>query len=151
MKEYGLFDSREHCLVPMDDFALAMIKKASLSKGGVLMDIWIPRNIRQHKLFFALLNEVIDAGGWDGSKETLLVWVKLATGHAETFIGPSGEVSYAPKSISFGSMPQSEFTPFFDAAIKHLCEKLLHGASEDALRKRILQQVDGGYSALERK
>ena len=52
------------------------------------------------------------------------------------------------RSISFGSMPQNEFTPFFEAAINQVCEKLLHGADERELRERILTAVDGGYSAM---
>jgi len=151
MQELAYFQHKNGCLIPADDKAVQLVGKVARSNKGVLVKLHTPRNPRHHRLFFALLNEVIEAGGWDGSTNTLLVWIKVATGHVETFISPTGKTVYTPKSISFGSMPQNEFNPFFDAAIKHVCERLLRGANENALRQRILEQVDGGYSALERK
>jgi len=150
MNEFAYFEHRNGCLIPSDDKAIQLVGKVAKRNKGVLVKMHTPRNPRHHRLFFALMNEVIEGGGWDGSTNTLLVWVKVATGHVETFISPTGKTVYTPKSISFGSMPQNEFAPFFDAAIREVCKRLLSGASEAALRQRIEQAVDYGYSGLKR-
>ncbi|MCP4410208.1 MAG: DUF1367 family protein [Gammaproteobacteria bacterium] len=151
MNKYAFFQHRNGCLIPADDEAVTLVGKIAKANKGVLVNLYVPRNPRHHRLFFALMNEVIKAGGWEGSQNTLVQWVKIATGHVEIFVDPNGKAAYVGKSISFGSMSQAEFTPFFEAAIKAVCDTLLHGADQDELRKRILQQVDGGYSALERQ
>lgn len=148
MQKTGYFIEQQGALVPSDDKAFDIVRQAAKSKKGVLVHVHIQRNPRHHRLFFALMNEVIEAGGWDGTTSTLLVWIKVATGHVETFISPTGKTVYTPKSISFGSMPQNEFVPFFDAAIREVCKRLLNGANEAELRKRIEQSVDGGYSEM---
>jgi len=150
MNEFAYFEHRNGCLIPSDDKAIQLVGKVAKRNKGVLVKLHTPRNPRHHRLFFALMNEVIEAGGWDGSTNTLMAWIKIATGHVEIFVDPNGKAGYAGKSISFGAMSQADFTPFFDAAIREVCKRLLIGASDAALRQRIEQAVDYGYSGLKR-
>ena len=146
MKSQAYFTTRNGCLVPADDDAVNAVREVEKRGKGALVHIHVPRQIKHHRLYWALLKEVCEAGGWDGSTETLSAWVKIATGHVDQMIGPKGQVVFIPKSISFGAMSQSEFAPFFDAAIKAICERLLSGANEQALRQRVETAVDMGYS-----
>ena len=148
MQASAYFTARNGCLVPADDDAVKAVHEVARRGKGVLVKLHVPRNPRHHRLYWALLNEVCEAGGWGGTPETLSTWLKVATGHVETMIGPKGQTIYIPKSISFGAMPQNEFGPFFDAAISAVCERLLSGANEQALKQRVYDAVDMGYSAM---
>ena len=49
--------------------------------------IYRERNPEQHRFFFAILHEMIDAGLWDGDIESLLEQIKIGTGHFRVVIG----------------------------------------------------------------
>lgn len=148
MKAKGYFGSAGGVLVALDDIGQRIIWSVAKRRNGALVDVHTPRNPRHHRLMFALLNEVIEAGAWDGSTDALLIWCKVAAGHVETTIGPTGELVYIPKSIRFEAMDQTSFNRFFDAAISAVCTRLLVGADAYLLRMHIEQQVDRGHSQM---
>jgi hypothetical protein len=81
------------------------------------------RSVQHHRLFFALLH--VTAQQIDSTVEQLLLWCKIATGHADYIADRHGELTPVPRSISFEKMTQDEFNVFFDAAVKAILERLL--------------------------
>ncbi len=82
------------------------------------------RSPKHHRFWFAALQEIVRSGQWEGSVETLLIWIKIATGHVTVVIGPKGQTFYVPKSIDFASMSEDQFTSFKREAEKALAERL---------------------------
>lgn len=81
------------------------------------------RSIRHHRLLFSLLHVTAEQVGW--SVENLLLWSKIAAGHADIVHDRNGEVTALPRSISFAKMDQKEFNAFFDLVVTAILERLL--------------------------
>ena len=72
--------------------------------------VWQPRNIRAHRLFFAVCRRIGDGIGRD--EEQIATVFKLAAGHYETIHSKSyGEIR-VPKSIAFDKMDETKFSEF---------------------------------------
>lgn len=99
-----------------------------------------PRNIKQHRLFFAFVTYVAEALN-DGPAPSILPWtqervvelLKLATGHVELAPLPPKDAKRLgvdlvarPKSISFASMDGAEFSKFMEAAFVYVRDELCH-------------------------
>lgn len=101
-----------------------------------------PRNVRQHRLLFALLGLVmdnlpLDQRGRFPSKDKLLDAIKIGTGHTETVIGLDGRAHLKPRSIAFDTMDQSEFGEFFRAAVEVIREYVINDLDLAALDDEI--------------
>lgn len=104
------------CLVPNCQDSLTMLEGAKNGKG-YLTELKSHRNIRQHKLFFALLKFVVENSDKYVNVGELLDELKLHCGHAEKRISKKGVLYYKLKSINFGSMSQEKFKAFFDDSV----------------------------------
>ncbi|MBG6211727.1 hypothetical protein IWQ49_006418 [Labrenzia sp. EL_126] len=109
----------------------------------VMVHVHAPRNIKHHKMFFALLHKVIDGGAWDGDTDSLTDAVKIATHHVDIVIGMDGKTYYRLRSLKFESMPQDKFNRFFDRAVFYVSTRLLGNDDWEALRDEIAEIVDG--------
>jgi len=130
-------------LIPADDDAQDVLSK--LEKGKeVLVEVRAPRRIRQHKLFFGLLNLLVENSGAFINVEDALKRVKIACGEVDELIdADTGQVFYTLRSIAFASMDQTRFSALFDLAVKVIAERWLVGTSQDELRQRVYDLVDG--------
>ena len=104
------------------------------------------RSIRHHNLFFALLQIVSEQV--DVSVESLLIWCKIETGHADVMQDRHGKLTPLPRSISFARMSQDEFRAFFDAAVKAILDKLLPPGTP---RHSIVQEVEERAALMSRR
>lgn len=129
-------------LVPNETEAILLMQAWPDGKE-LMVSLHVPRNIRHHRLLFALLNEVIEGGAWDGDTDDLLDWCKYGTSYVRTAVGPDGQVHMVPKSINFESMPQDKFSRWFDRVIWLVCDRLLAGHDWEALRADIYIAIDG--------
>lgn len=136
MKSNGL-------LVPMDEAAQDTLR--SIKNGReVLVEIKTPRNPRHHRLFFGLLNLLVENSGVFIKVEDALKRVKIACGEVDELIdADTGQVFYTLRSIAFASMDQTRFSALFDLAVKVITERWLVGTSQDDLRQRVYELVDG--------
>lgn len=97
-----------------------------------------PRNVRHHRLFFALLQAVYEAlpDGLFPTFEHFVDGVKIGIGHCDRYsIG--GIECVKPRSISFAAMDQVSFKQFYDRAVTFLLEKVLPGLDRDELNAHI--------------
>ncbi len=127
-------------LVPADEQAQTELRRVPVGKP-VYVEITAARNPRQHRLLFAMLNIVAEAGEYP-STEAALVALKLATGLVESVqMDTNGTVQLIPKSISFANMRQNEFSAWFDSAIQVVVTRWLPSMTSEQLRSEIESMI----------
>jgi len=137
----ALFRKQGRTLTPIDDDGCEFIDAIKDGKQ-VMVSAHVPRNPVHHRKLFLLLKKIIDGGAWDGDTDTLLTWLKIATHHVDTIIGPDGQTYYVPKSIDFASLDQAAFARFYDRAVFVISTRLLGSEDWRALRKEIDDILD---------
>lgn len=133
---------RGGALVPVDDDDREIISR--LREGEPLRaEIKARRNVRQHRLYWALVRLLQQNTDLWGSEEAASDSLKLAAGHVEQVMNPlTGEIQLKPRSIAFEKMEQAHFDRFFNRVLYIVSERILGVANED-LRQQVFDLVDG--------
>lgn len=132
----GYFRKVGGTLVPDDDETVEQLRK--LKAGNVvLVDYRRPRNIKFHRKFMALVSLVYDNQETYSNREALLTELKLQVGHYKEHITLGGKIIYQPKSISFASMDEDEFSLFYSRVVDVVLRFFLTGMSEDELNEMV--------------
>lgn len=87
-------------------------------------DVVKPRNYQHHKLCFALLTMTFQNQEQYDSFENFRKAVAMEAGHCEEFHTLDGEVMRCPKSISFDSLDEIEFTKVMSDMMTVCCRIL---------------------------
>ena len=83
------------------------------------------RNPGHHRKYFALLNLVVSNTEKFKDVNHLRMILAIECGHYDELIDPlSGEVRIIPKSISFSSMGQDEFSELYSKSLDYCCKVL---------------------------
>lgn len=125
-------------LRPADDAGCEALRK--LSNGDlVTVEIKKSRNIRHHRLFWALMTVVHDNMDHERypSVEDLAAAIKIAAGHRTRIELPSGEIGFIPGSIAFHKMDQIAFSAFYDRVCNLIAKHFLPGVDSDALKEEV--------------
>lgn len=124
MRETARFTKRGLALHPADRDARGVMAK--LEDGeSVLMQVWRPRNMKQHRKYFALLNNVVEATGRWTSTEHLRRDVLIALHRYDEQVDQfTGEVAKIPHSMAVASMPRDDFERLYDDTMKLLADAL---------------------------
>lgn len=124
VKGHALFRKRDLTFIPASRDAREMLGK--LKDGAtVMMEIWHPRNMAQHRKYFAILNNVVEATGQWVSAEHLRRDILLNLGRYEQFVDRfTGEVHKVPHSMKVASMSKEDFERLYDDTIKLLTDAL---------------------------
>lgn len=122
MKARGMFRKRGLALIPVGRDARDVM--AAMEDGATnLVEFLNPRNMAQHRKFFALLGNVVEASGeWDSVenlRRDLLIDLGRYDEHVNKF---TGEVTKVPHSMAVASMPRAEFERLYDDVMKRLTE-----------------------------
>lgn len=129
-------------LVPVDDEAAAELQKI---KTGTVVSVEVKRvrNYQFLKKFFALLNLAFDA--WEPAVtefkgepikknfDRFRNDITVLAGYYEATVNMRGDVRMVAKSISFGSMDQSEFDKLYSAVIDVILQRILTNYTRDDL------------------
>jgi Protein of unknown function (DUF1367) len=107
----------------------------------VAVKIKRPRNIRHHRLFFALLNAVFENQDKYLSVEGFRFALIIAAGYADEVRLDGDKVVLKPRSLSFGSMGQDEFAEFYAAALAAVPRLLPQYEGVD-IEREILPRAD---------
>lgn len=130
-----LLQARKGSLVPID--ALGADILAKVPEGTVLRVEWTrARNLRHHRLFFALLNTVFEAQEKYLTQEDLLDAIKIRMGYYFTR-REDGQTVFLPRSISFSDMDQDAFDRFYRGAVRVILEDILPGVASRDLERRV--------------
>ena len=125
MKAKGIFRKTGLTLAPVNREAREIVS-AIKEQHTVLVEVWEPRSMAQHRKYFAILNNVVEATGdrW-ASTETLRRDILLSIGRYDEHVNKfTGEVTKVPHSMKVASMPRAEFEALYDESIKLLTEAL---------------------------
>ena len=129
-------------LAPIDQEGRDIMDALQNGKS-VMVYVHPARNVRHHRMLFALLKKITEGGAWDGDTDSLLVWLKVHTRLVDTVILDDGRVVYVPRSIAFESMSQDKFARWFDRAVYIISTRLLESEDWEGLRDGIVEIVDG--------
>jgi hypothetical protein len=124
MKDTARFRRQGFSLVPADVLAREMLPK--INEGAtVFMQLWKPRNMRQHRKYFAILNNVHQATGRWTSTEHLRRDILIALHRYDEEVDAlTGEVRKVPHSMAVASMPKDEFERLYTDTIALLTDAL---------------------------
>lgn len=124
MKGKGLFRKTGLTLAPVSRDArelLALVKDG----GTIFVEVWQARNMAQHRKYFALLNNVVEATGNWASSEVLRRDILIALGRYDEEVSKfTGEVRQVPHSMAVASMPKADFEQLYDDTMRLLTEAL---------------------------
>lgn len=131
MRDVARFIRRGLSLMPFSKEAREMFAK--IPEGAVIfIEVWLPRNMAQHRKYFAILNNVVEAAGkWTSTehlRRDILIALHLYDEHVDQF---TGEIHKVPRSMAVASMPKAEFEQLYSDTIKLLAEAL--GADPELL------------------
>lgn len=131
---------------PDDHEKVIKIRPGEVYRAKVTM----PRNIKFHRKFFALLNltlenlpedfRLVTATGQQVPVKTTkdLLWlIKMETGHYEKRVTLRGDITYEAKSISFARMDQSEFEDFYNSAVNVILQYILPYTEQEELEREV--------------
>lgn len=123
MKETARFFKRNLGFYPVDRNARELL--AAVTEGSaVFLQVWRPRNMAQHRKYFAILNNVVEATGEWTSTEDLRFEVLRALRRGEDRVSPvDGSIRFIPESMAVASMPRAEFERLYDDTMKWLTDR----------------------------
>ena len=101
-----------------------------------------PRNIKNHRRYWALINLVYQNTDAYKSADQLHQHLKILAGHCSPVVSKAtGETWWIPESISFGSMDEIQFQDFWRRVILVVQEHILPGVDVDAVQYEIEKLV----------
>lgn len=108
MRDTGTFAKDGFSLIPKDFEARSIIGR--LKDGDRLfVEVWKPRNMSQHRAYFAMLNNVVQASGNWPSREALEFDLALALRRGTFIRAMDGSSHFRPDSRAVASMPKDDF------------------------------------------
>lgn len=134
------FVAQKHlgALRPADDAGCEALRKVG---NGELVTVEIKksRNIKHHRMFWALMTIVHDNIDHDRypTVEDLTAAVKISAGLRTRIELPNGEIGFIPGSIAFAKMDQTAFSAFYSCVCDLIAKHFLPGVSSDALREEV--------------
>jgi hypothetical protein len=131
MRDVGRFRRNGLTLIPADRAAREAM--AAIKDGAsAFFEVWKPRNMAQHRAYFAMLNNVVEASGRWPSREALEFDLALALKRGTFFTARDGSRHFRPDSRAVASMAKADFERLHDDTIRLLTEWL--GCSPEALQ-----------------
>lgn len=133
-------------LVPLDDMDWELKKKLQLGTD-VRVHVTLPRNIKFHRKFFALLTLTVENLPETLQKETnifsvesLLAAVKIDMGYYD-IVKVAGRNIVKLRSISFAKMDEQQFSRFYDLAVTDILSNYLRGTDRNSLLQEVEQFI----------
>jgi len=124
MKGHALFRRSGLALIPVTREARELFAKIK-DGASVMVEVWTPRNMAQHRKYFAVLNTVVEATGKWTSTEHLRRDILLALHRYDEHVNQfTGEVERIPHSMAVASMPREDFERLYDETMTLLTEAL---------------------------
>ncbi len=94
-----------------------------------------PRNIRFHRLFFALLNIGHQNSQMDLPFETYRRWAIMKAGFVRVYDTPKGKL-FEPESIAFANMDEDRFREVYSRVLDVIIQDI--GATEEDIEEALL-------------
>ena len=141
MASSAIFVKRLGAFRPTDDEGIEAVWK--IPDETLVRVTWTrPRNIRFHCKLFAMLKIILTNQEHYQTTAELLNVCKLRIGHVDIVQTPQGEERW-PKSISFASMDETEFSVFYDRAVDWVLSEVIPGLQRQHLDGEVEAAVIG--------
>jgi hypothetical protein len=128
-------------LVPVDEVSADQICQIPTTKS-LLVEVKTPRNVRQFRLAWALAQVVGEAVDFLHDREDSMSWLKIKARHVTMLQNPrTKQVAIIPKSIAFASLSQDAFNRIFNRMVWVVCNEIIPGLQEGALRAELEAMV----------
>ena len=111
-------------------------------------DIVVPRNLKHHRQFFALLHVIFEAQDFFPTIENLRAQVLIGCGFYQKMHRFDGSYYYVADSMAFDKMGDDAFNPFFDKFVKLCDEKILPNVGEQTIRDMFEEILQGNSDKL---
>ncbi len=108
-----------------------------------LASVRMPRNVKHHRKYFALLNAVYPHQTMWPTFRKFREKFEEALGHGEYHTNGRGETYFENESIAFHKMDQDEFEQFYDRAVALILERILPKVARADLEREILDILEG--------
>lgn len=95
-------------------------------------EVTMPRNLRFHKKFFALMNMVFENQEVYKNLDDLRYDLTVEAGYFEEYVSFQGEVVRKAKSISFAKMDDTAFAEYYEAVLLTIV-KYFHFDKQDII------------------
>lgn len=128
----GLVGADEEAKEAMKRWKVGETLKCSVKK---------PRDYRNHKRYFALLNLTFENQERYTSFEHFRKAVQIAAGHVDELVTLEGEIVLIPKSIAYDALDEMEFSKVFGETMT-VCAKIL-----GELELHVLEEEVSRYAA----
>jgi hypothetical protein len=129
-------------LRPVDQAGEDALRKIGM-RQLVTVEVKRPRNIRFHRLYWALVTIV-----WEQLDETryptpddLHAAIKISAGLRTRIVLPDGTVGFIPGSIAFHKMNEDEFAAFYDRVCDLVAKYFLPGVTNAELRNEVATMI----------
>lgn len=123
MRDVARYFKRGLALFPGDKAAREL--HAKIKEGAwVFIEVWLPRNMKQHKKYFAVLNNVVEATGeWTSTEDLRFeIFKALKRGLMRVSV-VDGCIDFIPDSMAVASMPKAEFERLYEDTMKWLSDR----------------------------
>ncbi len=136
-------------LVPVDQESADLLEKFK-PNAELKCDITRPRNIGFHRKYFALLDLAFDA--WEmpvneykgvqieKNRDRFRKDLMIMAGYGYPVVNIKGDVRFEARSMSFGSMDQTEFEALYSRMVDVILQKIMTHYTRDDL-DRVVAEV----------
>lgn len=132
MRDVGAFAKEGFSLIPKDFTARSILGR--LKDGErVFIEVWKPRNMNQHRAYFAMLNNVVQASGMWASREALEYELAITMGRGSYIELRNGKRRFEPDSRAVASMKKEDFERLHSDTVALLTKWL--GCDPEMLRE----------------
>lgn len=119
-------------LAPAEPKAAELLRRMPIGED-VVCRVLRGRSALQNRLYWQVLERVVEATGKWRTADELHAALKVAIGHVETVQLFDGRKVLVPDSIRFEHMSQDEAQVFYDAAFHVICDEVMGGISVEDL------------------
>ena len=129
-------------LVPANEQTLDALRKMKPGQW-YRADIRLPRNVKHHRKYFALLGVVFPHQTMWPTFRKFRQKLEEALGHGEYHTNGRGERYFENESISFANMDQEEFEQLYERAVELILTRILPNVGRADLDRQVEEIMAG--------
>lgn len=133
-------------LVPANSQAEEAIKTLPADRW-LKVKVTLPRNVKHHRKYFALLNAVFPHQTMWPTFNKFREKFEEALGFGEYHVNGRGERYFEKESIAFAKMDQTEFQEFYERAVDLICTRIIPNANSADLEREVNDIMAGRTAA----
>jgi hypothetical protein len=123
-------------LVPATSYDAELVDSLPLNKD-LRCKITVSRSDPHQRWYWKMLSKVVENTEMFATSEALHLFLKVRTGFVDCIKIHTGETVIIPESTSYGSMDQTRFKQYTDAALEVIVTDVLLGTTIDEIMSEV--------------